>query len=75
MYNWKDLINVLGILVLVIVCLCLPLIIGYIFTHILIWCCNGIFNYDLSDKFWYIFVALVFLLPLLRGTVNVKINK
>ena len=74
MYTWKDLFKVLGLLLVIILCILSPFIVGYIITLILIWFCNGVFNYDLSDKFWYLYVGIVFLLPLLRSTVRIKID-
>ena len=36
----------------------LTLGINYLITFGILWVSNGIFNYDLSSKFWYVFVAL-----------------
>ena len=74
MYTWKDLLKVIGLLLVIIICILSPFIVGYIITLILIWFCNGVFNYDLSDKFWYLYVGIVFLLPLLRSTIRIKID-
>ena len=43
-------------------------------TWAIVWVGNGLFNYDLSDKFWYIFVIIFFILPLLKGIFTVKVN-
>lgn len=74
MYTFKDLLKTIGLLLLIIFCILSPFIFGYIITLILIWFCNGVFNYDLSDKFWYLYVGIVFLLPLLRSTIRIKID-
>lgn len=48
--------------------------ISCLITWAIIWVSNGLFNYDLSDKFWYIFVIIFFILPLLKGIFTVKVN-
>lgn len=49
--------------------------IGLFLTWAVIWVSNGLFNYDLSDKFWYVFVVIFFILPILRSTFRISINK
>lgn len=45
-------------------------------THLVIWLSNGLFNYDLSDKFWHVFGAIVLLNFILRGKIcSVNIRK
>ena len=48
---------------------------GLFLTWAVIWVSNGLFNYDLSDKFWYVFVVIFFILPILRSTFSIRINK
>ena len=33
--------------------------INFLLTKLIIWLSNGLFNYPLDDKFWYIFVLLL----------------
>ena len=47
---------------------------GLLMTNIIIWLSNGLFNYDLSDKFWYVFVAYFLVSGLLSSRVTVNKN-
>ena len=70
MYNKSSIF--LTLLVFVVV---LFLIFGlpFLIPKIVIWVCLGLFNIDLSDKYWYIFWAWV-LLSMLFGT-RVTVNR
>ena len=46
----------------------IALIMGFLITKVIIWIILGLFNYDLSDKFWYIFVLITIVIPMLRGS-------
>lgn len=48
------------------------IIINLILTKLIIWFSLGVFNYDLSDKFLYIFVSLTFILPMLKGIFSIN---
>ena len=47
---------------------------GLLMTNIIIWLSNGLFNYDLSDKFWYVFVAYFLVSGLLSSRITVNKN-
>lgn len=50
----------------------LTLAFGFLFliTKLVIWVSMGLFNYDLSDKFWYVFGAVVLINALLGSRVK-----
>ena len=76
MYNKTDLIKVLAVLGVIAFIFMLPLIIGLVITWLIIWISNGLFNYDLHDKFWYIYILIVIIIPIIRGSFfRVTINK
>ena len=69
--------GLIGCLLALLIMLLVPCIyfaVGYFLTWLIIWVSNGLFNYDLSDKFWYVFVIIFFIIPILRGSCNVNIN-
>lgn len=45
---------------------------GFLFliTKLVIWVSMGLFNYDLSDKFWYVFGVVVLINALLGSGVK-----
>lgn len=45
----------------------LSIIGSVILTFVTLWVSNGLFNYDLSDKFWYVFVVWFFIVPAIKG--------
>ena len=47
----------LAIIIMILGVILLSILGGLLVTNIIIWIVNGIFHYDLSDRFWYIFVA------------------
>lgn len=47
---------------------------GLLMTNIIIWLANGLFNYDLSDKFWYVFVAYFMISGLFTSRISVNKN-
>lgn len=48
----------------------------FLLTHLIIWVANGLFNYDLTDKFWYVFGAIAILNMLLGGRIcSFKVGK
>lgn len=47
---------------------------GLLMTNIIIWLSNGLFSYDLSDKFWYVFVAYFVISGLLSSRITVNKN-
>ena len=71
MYNKSSLFLTLLIFIVI-----LFLVFGlpFLIPKIVIWICSGLFNIDLSDKYWYIFWAWVLLSMLFsaRVTVNKK---
>ena len=75
MYNKNDNIGCLAALFLIILFFGIAVAVGFFITKITIWFVMGIFEYDLSDKFWYIFVAWVILLPALRNIFTITVNK
>lgn len=78
MYNKSNNdIGCLTLVLLILVILGIIITVNIILTKLIIWFSLGVFNYDLSDKFWYIFVGLTFILPMLKGTfsINIKNNK
>ena len=44
--------------------------ITFIMAKLVIWCVMGLFNYDLSDKFWYVFGAIMLINALLGSSVK-----
>lgn len=50
----------------------LALAFGFLFliTKLVIWVSMGLFNYDLSDKFWYVFGTVVLINTLLGSSVK-----
>lgn len=50
----------------------LALAFGFLFliTKLVIWVSMGLFNYDLSDKFWYVFGVVVLINALLGSGVK-----
>ena len=44
--------------------------ITFIMAKLVIWCVMGLFNYDLSDKFWYVYVAIMLINALLGSSVK-----
>ena len=73
----KNLITVVtvGFMELLLGILGLGLAFGVLFllTKLIIWFSMGMFNYDLSDKFWYVFAGLV-ILNTMFGGFNIKIG-
>lgn len=55
----------------------LALAFGFLFliTKLVIWVSMGLFNYDLSDKFWYVYVVIMLISGVLNISVKVKGNK
>ena len=51
------------------------ILISFLITKLIIWFILGIFNYNLSNKFWYIFVAITIILPALKSIFTININK
>ena len=69
--------NNIGCLAFLFVCaivLGIAILIGVLATKLIIWFVLGVFIYDLSDKFWYIFVALMFILPMLKGIFTINVS-
>lgn len=74
----KEVYGLVGCLVtLIAIPLCMAIAFGWfcLLTQLVIWISNGMFNYDLSDKFWYVF-AILFVLNIMLGgklfSVNVR---
>ena len=70
----EKMILTLFILAVIAICICFPLIIGYLITKIAIWIINGLFDYDLHNKFCYLY-ALITIILFFCGTkisVNIK---
>lgn len=63
---YKRNIGCLQALLIVIGGICITVAIDMGVTHLIIWIVKGLFNYDLSDKFWYIFACLI-VIPLIFG--------
>lgn len=49
--------------------------INFLLAKAVIWVVAGVFNYDLSDKFWHVFVGLMLLSFFFKPNINVKVNK
>lgn len=60
-------------LLLVIVAIGVNLLVDFALTKIILWISLGLFNYDLSNKFWYIFI-IVFLIILIISPLKVNIK-
>lgn len=65
------------ILVLFLIILIPLLIFGipWIITKVLIWGINGIWNYDLTDKFWYMYWIIFVLGMLFKGNTGINTGK
>lgn len=60
-------------LLLVIVAIGVNLLIDFALTKIILWISLGLFNYDLSNKFWYIFVIVFLVISIISPLkVNIK---
>ena len=71
---------ILGLLGLLVAILGVAIVFGilFLFTKLVIWIAMGLFAYDLSDKFWYIFGAIVLLNTLTGGrlfSINIGAKK
>lgn len=71
---------ILGLLGLFIGILGVAIVFGvlFLFTKLVIWIAMGLFAYDLSDKFWYVFGAIVLLNALTGGrffSINIGAKK
>ena len=71
---------ILGLLGLFVAILGVAIVFGilFLFTKLVIWIAMGLFAYDLSDKFWYIFGAIVLLNTLTGGrlfSINIGAKK
>lgn len=60
-------------LFLVIVAIGINLLVDFVLTKIILWISLGLFNYDLSNKFWYIFVIVFLIISIISPLkVNIK---
>lgn len=60
-------------LLLVIVAIGVNLLVDFALTKIILWISLGLFNYDLSNKFWYIFVIVFLVISIISPLkVNIK---
>lgn len=60
-------------LFLVIVAIGVNLLVDFALTKIILWISLGLFNYDLSNKFWYIFVIVFLVISIISPLkVNIK---
>ena len=60
-------------LLLVIVAIGVNLLVDFALTKIILWISLGLFNYDLSNKFWYIFVIVFLIISIISPLkVNIK---
>ena len=71
---------ILGLLGLLAAILGVAIVFGvlFLFTKLVIWIAMGLFAYDLSDKFWYVFGAIVLLNALTGGrlfSINIGAKK
>ena len=58
MYNWIQLILVLGLFIFM---LCFYPLLALLLSKVIIWSANG-FGYDIADKFWYLFWPILIIL-------------
>lgn len=66
--------STLFILAVIAICICFPLIIVYFITKIAIWIINGLFDYDLHNKFWYLYTLITIILFLCGTKISVNIK-
>ncbi len=69
---------IIGLLGLVVALLGVAIAFGVLFlvTKLIIWVVAGLFAHDLSDKFWYVFGALVLFNALFGGRfVSFRVGK
>lgn len=60
-------------LFLIIVAIGFNLLIDFVLTKVILWLSLGLFNYDLSNKFWYIFVIVFLVISIISPLkVNIK---
>lgn len=60
-------------LFLIIVAIGFNLLIDFVLTKVILWLSLGLFNYDLSNKFWYIFVIVFLVVSIISPfKVNIK---
>lgn len=62
----------LGFLIVIGLILLISCLMGLLITYATIWIAQGLFNYDLSDKFWYIFVLYYILVTVLKTRITVN---
>lgn len=44
----------------------------YIITKLIVWVSMGLFSYDLTDKFWYVFASIVIVHTIFGLNINVR---
>lgn len=69
---------IIGLLGLVVAILALAIGFGVLFliTKLIVWVAAGLFAYDLSDKFWYVFGALILFNALFGGKIcSISVRK
>ena len=65
---------ILKLLMLVFFVILAPILIVWLLTKGIIWVSMGLFNYNLSDKFWFIFVGIVIFNFLFHTRTNISIK-
>ena len=65
---------ILKLLMLVFFTILAPILIVCLLTKGIIWVSMGLFNYDLSDKFWFVFVGIVIFNLLFHTRTNISIK-
>jgi len=64
----------LALIIVLVVIFAVSFVIGLIMTNLIIWVGSGLFNYDLSDKFWYVFWGYYILQSIFGQKVVSKSN-
>lgn len=62
----------LAFLFVLLVILTITFLGGLLITNVIIWTAQGLFNYDLSDKFWYVFALYYILLVIFKTQITVN---
>lgn len=48
------------------------LIQGLLLTYLTGWCCDNLFDTDLLDRFWILYVLIVLVIPLLKNYFKIE---
>lgn len=74
MYDKNKLVAALAVLILIFLAIAGMLLLNIILTKIAIWSIEGIFNIDLSTKFWHVFSGIIVLSVINSGGININLR-